>query len=68
MDATLLENWSQIEGDTQLRRAVKKINKDTDSVLTILDYQKDYLDKALSFVKNFRTAVSYHKDCIMVRK
>jgi len=57
IDANLLENWSQLEGDTQLRRAVKKINKDADSILTILDYQKDYLDKALSFVKNFRTAI-----------
>ena len=57
IDATILENWSQLEGDTQLRRAVKKINKDADSVLTILDYQKDYLDKALTFVKNFRTAI-----------
>jgi FkbM family methyltransferase len=57
IDANLLENWSQLEGDTQLRRAVKKINKDTDCNLTILDYQKDYLDKALSFVKNFRTAI-----------
>jgi FkbM family methyltransferase len=57
IDATLLENWSQLDGDNQLQRAVKKINKDIDCTLTILDYQKDYLDKALSFVKNFRTAI-----------
>ena len=58
MDVTILDNWSQFNGDTQLRRAVKKTNKELNRTdCTILDYQREYLDKALSFCKNFRVAI-----------
>jgi FkbM family methyltransferase len=53
-----LDNWSQLPNDTQLRRAVKKINKDLNRTdCDILDYQREYLNKALSFCKQFRTAI-----------
>jgi FkbM family methyltransferase len=58
MDVTILDNWSQLDGDTQLIRAIKKTNKDSNRIdCTILDYQKEYLDNALSFCKNFRVAI-----------
>jgi FkbM family methyltransferase len=58
IDAAILDNWNQISGDNKLSRALKKTNKDLNRTdCTILDYQKEYLDKALSFCKNFRVAV-----------
>lgn len=58
IDAIDLDNWSQLTDDTQLRRAVKKTNGDLNRTdCTILDYQRKYLDKALSFCKNFRVAI-----------
>jgi len=58
INAVNLDNWTQLVDDTQLRRAVKKTNKDLNRTdCTILDYQREYLDKALSFCKKFRTAI-----------
>lgn len=57
-DASVLDHWSQLNGDTKLRRALKKTNKDLGRTdCTILDYQREYLDKAISYCKNFRVAI-----------
>ena len=58
INAEILDNWSQLKGDNKLSRALKKTNKDLNRTdCTILDYQREYLDKAISFCKNFRVAI-----------
>jgi FkbM family methyltransferase len=44
--------WRVLDGDRTLRRAFKKSN-----ITNILDYQKDQLDTAMKYCKNFRHAI-----------
>lgn len=58
MNPSIIDHWAQLDGDTQLNRALKKTIKDqANDNLTILDYQLDYLNEALKFVKNFNCAI-----------
>jgi len=58
MKADKVENWSFVEGDNALQKAIEKQNKWTrKSNSTLLDYQKDQLLQALRFVKKFDSAV-----------
>lgn len=58
MKADKVENWSVVEGDVALPKSVQKQIKWTgNKSSTILDYQKDQLLKALSFVTKFDTAI-----------
>jgi FkbM family methyltransferase len=58
IDPANLDNWSQLLDDTQLTQAVKKTNEKYNRLdCTILDYQKEYLDTALSYCKNFRSSI-----------
>ena len=58
MDPRILKNWTVIEGDKCLVRAVKQQNKRSGrSNLTIIDYQNNQLLDALNFVKKFNLAI-----------
>lgn len=58
MKADKVENWCTVEGDKALPKSVEKQIKWTrNKNSTILDYQKDQLLKALSFVTKFNVAV-----------
>jgi FkbM family methyltransferase len=58
MDPRILKNWTVIEGDKCLVRAVKQQNKRSGrSNLTIVDYQNNQLLDALNFVKKFNLAI-----------
>ena len=50
-----LEEWVTLPGDRALRSALAKADSVDDP--SVLDYQKNKLDTALSFVKEFHTAV-----------
>jgi len=52
MDTDLLYGWHVLQGDSTLERAFNK-----SKISTILDYQKDQLDTAISFCKNFRHTI-----------
>lgn len=58
MKADKVENWFVVEGDNALLKSVEKqIKWSRNKNSTLLDYQKDQLLKALSFVRNFDTAI-----------
>ncbi len=58
IDPTNVNNWKQMEGDNKLHRALKKTNKDLNRTdCTILDYQREYLDTAISYCKSFQVAI-----------
>lgn len=52
MKTDLYKDWSILQGDNTLKRAIEKSKIDD-----ILDYQKDQLNVALSFCKKFRHAI-----------
>ena len=52
LDTDIIQNWHVLKGDNTLQRAISKAK-----LKSILDYQKDQLDTAFSFCKNFRLAV-----------
>jgi FkbM family methyltransferase len=52
MNSELINNWTILESDDTLSRAMKK-----SKIIKVTDYQKDQLDIALSFCKNFRHAI-----------
>ena len=54
-----IEDWSTVPGDRALISSLAKERKgrqDADSI-TIIDYQKNKLDEALTYVKNFNSAI-----------
>ena len=53
----MIKEWATIPGDSALEKALAKADVMPDQPSTVLDYQKDKLDIALGFVKNFTTAV-----------
>lgn len=58
LDPTNLENWSVLPNDNALPRVVtKQIKRSKNKETTIIDYQKDQLSTAISFVKSFSTAI-----------
>lgn len=58
MKADKVENWSVVEGDNALLKSVEKqIKWSRKQNSTLLDYQRDQLIKALTFVKKFDTAI-----------
>jgi FkbM family methyltransferase len=58
MDPKKLENWTVIQGDNCLIRAVRQQNKRSNRLdLTIVEYQNDQLLEALKFVKKFDLAI-----------
>jgi len=48
-----IKDWTVVPGD----RALKLILTKSDQLTSVIDYQKDNLDIALGFVKNFTTAI-----------
>ena len=52
-----INNWEIIPGDRALRSALAKADTINDQPPTVTDYQKNKLDIALGFVKNFTTAI-----------
>ena len=48
-----IKDWTVVPGD----RALKLILTKSDQLASVIDYQKDNLDIALGFVKNFTTAI-----------
>ena len=58
MDPKKLENWTVIQGDKCLIRAVRQQNKRSTRLdSTIVEYQNDQLLEALQFVKKFDLAI-----------
>ena len=58
MKADKVENWCVVDGDNALAKSVEKqIKWSRNRNSTLLDYQKDQLLKAVSFVKTFNVAV-----------
>jgi FkbM family methyltransferase len=54
----MIDSWCVLEGDKTLHKALElSIKKSGDKTATILDYQKNQLEEALCFVKNFRQAI-----------
>lgn len=51
IETEILFNWHVLKGDKTLSRAIRSDDKD------ILEYQKDQIDTAFNFCKNFRHAV-----------
>jgi FkbM family methyltransferase len=56
VDPTNLRNWKVTPGERSLSFATKRLRKHNPGA-TILDYQKDNLEQALSFVKHHRLAL-----------
>jgi FkbM family methyltransferase len=52
-----INNWEIVPGDRALRSALAKADIINDQPPTVTDYQKNKLDIALGFVKNFTTAI-----------
>ena len=53
-----IEDWITVPGDRALRSALAKEQKGReDDNITIIDYQKNKLDEALKYVKNFNSAI-----------
>jgi len=52
-----LDDWIIVPGDKALRSALAKADVINDQPLSVTDYQKNKLDIALGFVKNFTTAI-----------
>ena len=52
-----INDWEIIPGDKAIRSALAKADTVPGRPSTVLDYQKNKLDAALKFVKNFTTAV-----------
>ena len=48
-----IEDWTVVSGDRVLKLILTKSNQ----LATVIDYQKDKLDTALEFVKNFTIAI-----------
>ena len=51
------KNWTVIPGDRALRSALARADSIDNQLPTVTDYQKNKLDIALGFVKNFTTAI-----------
>ena len=51
------KNWTVIPGDCALRSALARADSIDNQPPTVTDYQKNKLDIALGFVKNFTTAI-----------
>ena len=56
MDPKNLHHWKKTTGERSLEFALKRLKKERPTA-TILDYQRDNLDKALSLVKSRRRAL-----------
>jgi FkbM family methyltransferase len=52
-----INDWETVPGDRALKLALAKADITDDRQSTITDYQKNKLDTALGFVKNFITAI-----------
>jgi FkbM family methyltransferase len=52
-----IKNWTVIPGDSALKSALAKADIINNQLPTVTDYQKNKLDIALGFVKNFTTAI-----------
>jgi FkbM family methyltransferase len=52
-----INDWEIVPGDRALRAALAKADSINDQPSTVTDYQKNKLDIALGFVKNFTTAI-----------
>jgi len=52
-----IKDWTIIPGDRALRSALAKADIVNDQTPSVTDYQKNKLDIALGFVKNFTTAI-----------
>jgi FkbM family methyltransferase len=52
-----ITDWEIVPGDRALRSALAKADRINDQPPTVTDYQKNKLDIALGFVKNFTTAI-----------
>jgi len=51
------KNWTVLPGDRALKSALAKADIINDQLPTVTDYQKNKLNIALGFVKNFTTAI-----------
>jgi len=52
-----IEDWTVVPGDKALRSALARADSIDNQPPTVTDYQKNKLDIALGFVKNFTTAI-----------
>jgi FkbM family methyltransferase len=52
-----MDEWEIVPGDRAFKLILAKANSINNQLATVLDYQKDKLDLALGFVKNFITAI-----------
>jgi FkbM family methyltransferase len=52
-----IDEWETIPGDRALKLVLTKANSINDQLSSVTDYQKNKLDIALGFVKNFTTAI-----------
>lgn len=58
IDPKKLENWSVVENDNALAKAIQKQNKwSRTTVSNVLDYQRQHIITAMNFCKNFDTAI-----------
>lgn len=58
MDPKKLENWSVVESDNALAKAIQKQNKWSRTTLSnVLDYQKEHIVTAVRLCKNFNLAI-----------
>ncbi len=52
-----IEDWEVVPGDRAIRAALKKADIVDGRPTTVIDYQKNKLNAALEYVKNFTTAI-----------
>jgi FkbM family methyltransferase len=52
-----IEDWNVVPGDRALRSALAKVDRIDNQPPIVTDYQKNKLDTALRFVKNYTTAI-----------